>query len=70
MLTDLVNDGPRSFLKVEVAGGLLEGLLEIGASVSCLGKNCLEWLGKLGVHWTRLKSFLRTVATRVSPNQF
>lgn len=38
----------------------MEGLLDSGASITCLGKGCIDFLDRLGLHWTRLSSSLKT----------
>lgn len=57
---DVKENDPRPFLKVDLAGEVIEGLLDSGASVTCLGQGALDWLDRLGIHWTRLKSSVRT----------
>lgn len=54
------NNDPRPFLVVEIAGVEVEGLLDSGASISCLGNGALDWLSKIGLHWTRFRSSVKT----------
>lgn len=54
-----IND-PRPFLVVDIAGDEVEGLLDSGASISCLGNGALDWLSKIGLHWTRFRSSVKT----------
>lgn len=51
---------PRPFISVEVAGEPMEALLDSGASISCLGHNALDWLNKMGIHWTRSNMSVQT----------
>lgn len=58
---------PRPFLKVLIAGEEMEGLLDSGASISCLGKGAIDWLEKHNLHWSRLVSSVRTADGNPQP---
>lgn len=50
----------RPYLKVVLNGVEFSGLMDSGASVSCLGKNCLENIAKLKVKVLNFRSVIRT----------
>lgn len=51
---------PRPYMEVEVAGNKMKGLLDSGASVSCLGKGSMSFLDSLGINWVRRQSSVVT----------
>lgn len=50
----------RPFVKVRVLEEYLTGLLDSGANVSVLGKNCLTFLKKLNISYTNINTSIRT----------
>lgn len=53
-------DDTRLYTKLTINGQELEGLLDSGATVSCLGKNCLSFVGKAGLDVIHFHSFIKT----------
>ena len=48
MLSSVISaDDPRPYAKIHIGGVELMGLLDSGASISCLGSNSLEFVSKL-----------------------
>ena len=54
-LNKLQNDDNRIFAEVDIRGKTMRGLLDTGASVSLLGKNCRELITELNLEIPRLK---------------
>ncbi|XP_046803807.1 uncharacterized protein LOC124419231 [Lucilia cuprina] len=52
----------RPFAKVKVKDDTLVGLLDSGANVYALGKDCLTFLEKNRIHYTPIKSSVRTAS--------
>ena len=52
----------RPFAKVKVNDDTLVGLLDSGANVCALGKDCLSFLGKNKIPYTPIKSSVRTAS--------
>lgn len=53
------NDG-RPYARIHLGNLEIFGLLDSGASISVLGKNCLETLKKLNINYTPIDSSLKT----------
>lgn len=67
ILTEQNGEDHRPFLNVEIAGEIFKGLLDSGASISCLGNGVLDWLPSVSAHWTHLKSSVRTADGNPQP---
>lgn len=50
----------RFYTKIHINGEEIEGLLDSGATVSCLGKGCLDLVGKIGLTPQDFFSFVKT----------
>ncbi|XP_061396726.1 uncharacterized protein LOC133332344 [Musca vetustissima] len=50
----------RLYTKLHINGEEIEGLLDSGASVSCLGKNCLSFVERAGLEIKHFHSFIKT----------
>lgn len=50
----------RFYSKIRIEGQEIEGLLDSGATVTCLGKNCLEFIAKTGLSMQHFFSFIKT----------
>ena len=61
MLSSVIsNDDPRPYAKIHIGGLELLGLLDSGASISCLGLNSLVLLSKLGMRYKSIKDNVQT----------
>ena len=57
----------RRFAKVEIGGVSIEGLLDSGASISCLGHNGIEFANSLNIKIIQMNSHVKT-ANKASAN--
>lgn len=56
---DQISD-PRPYATVKISGNDINGLLDSGASISCLGSGAIEFLCNLDLSWTKLSSTVST----------
>ncbi|KNC30731.1 Retrovirus-related Pol polyprotein from transposon 297 [Lucilia cuprina] len=54
------NNDHRAFTTIQIGESRLEGLLDSGASISILGKDCLELVDKLGLNVSPILAEVRT----------
>lgn len=66
-MSEKCTNDARPFLKIQIAGAEIEGLLDSGASVSCLGKGSIDWLKKQNLTWKRLLSSVKTADGNSQP---
>lgn len=51
---------PRPYAQVKIVGRKIFGLLDSGASISCLGAGSLEFVESLGLKWSKIPSAVNT----------
>lgn len=59
------SEDDRVFIKVKIGDEYILGLVDSGANITCLGKNCLEFLKRNGLTYTPLKADLKTAGGNV-----
>lgn len=52
----------RPFVNIDIQGSEVRGLLDSGASVSCLGRDALKTLQKIGLKWKEMSSKIQTAS--------
>lgn len=62
---DSVND-TRKFVSIKINGFPLDGLLDSGASITCLGKGGLQFLTENGINFTKYPSKVKTANNSTS----